>query len=1199
MLPGIPGDFPTILIDRFVSAVRDAVRDFIREDVPSLAKEQEDKLNADIKVVKVGGEFLGRPVVAVSDRRDSVTLLVRFVDIGVPRIESLKLRLARAAIEVGRWVNLTTSTKPPLAVLSIPTFAIEIAQKTDGYEITIGGGFDKLANFEQYRVGVRWKTPEVYFRGFLAEHDKRGFLIDVHARTQFAIPLSISGLGLSGAGILYGEHFAPELVPGSTESAVERMEKATAQEYVKWARDNDLERWTPVPENLRIYGVSATICDLLSSGGIFAIEEGGIAYIDYGPIIVHGGKLKVLKAGVAGIVTGAIDVRSKSFFGRGTIKMILIPWAPEAITLTGTAEINAALKDSDNTWVAIGGYAMESCRLKILSFLELWGGMRIDHQHAAVRGGARAEGEIKFFGTGAGYSLAIDMIALFGWNPFELGGDLRVSGHAWLKILGVKLGAGLSGMLRLQLPKPLEFRLDVEFRLNLPWPLRDKKFPATIFNFGDKNVEPAAAPIAIPPDYPLAYIHGTSGELGELTAEAKAVWPDVTFDLPFQRNASDLHSPRVIVNPPELAGIHDEGGITVVHKIDWLRIAKVDEQTGNEGILNDVSASWLLARNGAGTAATSRLAIPCNNPLGWLASFDYAEPETVAPVETFRLQTFGAGPAQSFPIDPSSGFAAIHVERLLVKSRQPLALVPVPWAADYGRLLTGAYSFGVQIVGSVPGDTNPLPVRIYQLRIIGSAATTPSLWLNSGGTIAGMAEVQQLDNGCAEWAVSITRDADAYREPLEITGREHVLRLAAIGYVIDSKADIIGGKRTVLQPGNYRLQVKGKSRASRGGSPAITNWNPISRDFEVVRPPLRPYLRFATFGDERIFGLAAPGWNPNPQGSGFGHYQDHLGLIRSRVSYLSTIYMELWISPRENSAPECVKVQVAQDGTLAGSRTTREWEDITSQPHAAEQELVLELPREEGLATVHVYFSVAGDGTDIDRAVPLDQWTYRVSAYANPTKHLKPEKEMLNWTFGPFGARPLAPSPIDPIPAGFDFRASPAARTQAGWPLPADIARLADIGDSKASLGYLKILEWAGAFSETGPAEENVLSQPVQPEICLLRDTAASPVGLILRTSEPCDWRRVEASVVIGDLAASHARFTTRLAPSSDGCACLFLLQADGVAMRVPSGELAIEIRFDFTTPGLARLTQKGQLDTTSESFRFRFIQPFGPTWLP
>lgn len=1192
MLPSIPGDFRRILIERIIRLVNQTIRDFLQEEVPSLAKKQEAVFNCELADAHVGDKFLSLPIIA--ETATTVTLLARFVDVGIPWVENVRLRLVRAEMEIDRRVNLTDSTMPVICVRHIPAFNIEIVEETKTHQVAIGGGFDENTCSDQYRVGIRWETPEVYFRGFLAVHDKGGFLIDVHTASDFCIPLATSGFGLMGAGLLYGEHFVPDLRDlGSRESVIDRMERARADEYLAWARKNDLERWAPVEKPVRTFGVSATFCDVLSSGKILVIDEANIAFIDYGPVLVLGGRMKILKATDAGDLLAAVDVRSKSFFGRATMSIDVIPWKAEAIRFVGVSELSASLKDQQRTWWAMGGFDMDGSRLKILGFLELWGGMRIvPMQGAAVRGGGRAEGKVEFVGAGAGYSVAIEANARLGWNPFALGGNLRVSGDAWLEIFGQKLGVGISADLGVHLPKPLELQLDVEFRLSLPWPLSGKTFGAAIFSLKENEVRAADPPIALAAGDALPYIHGPSGTLGQLTSTTRKVWPDIAFDLGFQRSAA---GPPAIVNPPSLAGEHEEGGIRVSHRISRIEIAKLDSD-GNGVVLPSVSASWLLSKNGSGTMATTRLAIPCNDPLGWLNSFDYAQPDTVEPVERFVLQTFGGGHTETFALEPATHLARVNVELLVVESRSALVLINVPWAGEYGRILSGGSRYAISIVGPQPGGSTPLPVSEYEIRMIDGADREPSLAL-IGGMVTGATVVQRFADGSIEWSISISRQPSQYRKPIEISNGESGLSLVAVGYRLDGMFEADGGANTVLEPGRYQLRLEGESKASSRHGSQLKEWVPIVRDFEVVRPPLRPYLRFATFGDERIFGLIVPGWNPNPRGSGFGHYQDHLGVIRARVSYLSKIYNKLWISPREDLAPVPVQIAPARDGSLAGSRSSQEWEIATGQAPEREEELVLQLPSASGVALARVYFSVSGDGSDIRLEAPLDQWSYRVSAYSNSAAHLKPARDSLSWAYGPFGARRLHLPAGGTISAGFDFIASPAAKMKAGWALPAEVARLAKIRDACAGLGFLKLLEWAGVFHTAAAAEENVLTPPFVPELALLLDTAASPVGLMLQTSEPCDWRRVEAGIVVGDLGGDHVRFSARLAPSGDGCACILLLEAEGVPVRVSSGTLVLQIRFHLDRVGLPRLMRTADPSQPEEVFSVLFQQPYGPSW--
>ena len=249
---------------------------------------------------------------------------------------------------------------------------------------------------------------------------------------------------------------------------------------------------------------------------------------------------------------------------------------------------------------------------------------------------------------------------------------------------------------------------------------------------------------------------------------------------------------------------------------------------------------------------------------------------------------------------------------------------------------------------------------------------------------------------------------------------------------------------TVLRPGIYRLTIDGVTRANYQGNAANKEptWN-VVQPFEIVPPPTtRPYVRYSTLGDERIFGLDIGGWNPNPRGSGFGHYQDHVGLIRARVGYLSKIYPHLWIAPREGDTPLRATVTACAEGTPTGTQASRDWKVATGLVVPVEEELTFDVPRDVGTHRILVFRSLPDDGTNLELT---DDWYYRVSGYANPVEHLTPHLNGLVKVYGPFGSRAVSFVAPPPLPAGFDFDAVPQATLRAGWALPHFLADYAII----------------------------------------------------------------------------------------------------------------------------------------------------------
>ena len=91
--------------------------------------------------------------------------------------------------------------------------------------------------------------------------------------------------------------------------------------------------------------------------------------------------------------------------------------------------------------------------------------------------------------------------------------------------------------------------------------------------------------------------------------------------------------------------------------------------------------------------------------------------------------------------------------------------------------------------------------------------------------------------------------------------------------------------------------------------------------------------------------------------------------------------------------------------------------------------------------------------------------------------------------------------------------------------------------------------------------------------------------------------RRIEATLVAGDFAGVHQGFNLRLSPGPDGCACVLIAEAEGVPIRLPAGDLAIEVRFRLDVQDLPRLTRVADLNLRIDSFALSFHQPFGVTW--
>jgi len=110
--------------------------------------------------------------------------------------------------------------------------------------------------------------------------------------------------------------------------------------------------------------------------------------------------------------------------------------------------------------------------------------------------------------------------------------------------------------------------------------------------------------------------------------------------------------------------------------------------------------------------------------------------------------------------------------------------------------------------------------------------------------------------------------------------------------------------------------------------------------------------------------------------------------------------------------------------------------------------------------------------------------------------------------------------------------------------------------------------------------------------LLMSRDTR--PVAFFLRTPEPVDWRRVNVVVAYGPAPTLDRRFATKLIPSPDGCACLIVLTADDVAVKVPRGSFVLRFHYAYVVAGLPTLVRRGAGGDPFVEFDVPCDQPVG-----
>jgi len=168
----------------------------------------------------------------------------------------------------------------------------------------------------------------------------------------------------------------------------------------------------------------------------------------------------------------------------------------------------------------------------------------------------------------------------------------------------------------------------------------------------------------------------------------------------------------------------------------------------------------------------------------------------------------------------------------------------------------------------------------------------------------------------------------------------------------------------------------------------------------------------------------------------------------------------------------------------------------------------------------------------------------------------------------------------------------------ARWALPSWVRREPNIGNSDVGLFFFRLFEWAGIF-EANPlaADERVFARPASADLNLVMDSTRTPAALLLRTAEPCDWRRVDITVLHRMKPEFERRFETRLVPAPDGCACVILLLADEIPVRVPRGEYALRLRYKYRLDDLASLVNSVDSNATLDECQIALTQPMGGVW--
>lgn len=443
--------------------------------------------------------------------------------------------------------------------------------------------------------------------------------------------------------------------------------------------------------------------------------------------------------------------------------------------------------------------------------------------------------------------------------------------------------------------------------------------------------------------------------------------------------------------------------------------------------------------------------------------------------------------------------------------------------------------------------------------------------------------------------------------------------------------------RQTFEPGKtYNLCLKGESSAKSadGSLPnppegQILHWE-LSKNFTVATPDtLRPYIHYATLGDNRIFSTIDDNrilnyekllWNPTVYAYGFPAYKKYLPVVGFKVQHMDKIFPNLnfqVIYDNGNKAGGKVQLRSNIDGDTYLADISKKWIEDHCGKVEPDQEIVLDPLPSDGTAKVQLSFS-----RNDQQEIKLDEWTCHISRFDSFKDHLSWYRPCVTVFYGPRGKLELRYCP----PISDSCLNSPYAIEELDelpdeWHLPPILADLATAPlDKNTGYRFCRFAAETGARFNTGNGDaiDGINDTVKETTIQAIMDNNLRVYALWLRTPEPVDWRRVTATLEIIHLKKrvywcprslayqQPLDLKLRILPSPDATSAFLIgikseLRFDGsvfpdvinVPIRLPRGQYRLKLTFDQKFIHLPHLRPSQGIDSPEEVL-LDFIQPLG-----
>jgi len=1025
------------------------------------------------------------------------------------------------------------------------------------------------------------------------------------------------------------------------------IENPTATDYARWARNPD-RLWTvgAAANDEKTTGVAirAMFCDMMIAGNILLLDPLGFAVLLPGPVIILGGKGKLLRSNSTVLEAYLVlDGVSRTWSLAGGVKL-KIPESGQIVEGAGSVEAFFSLPNPRD-WFLNFGTRREPNKAKIIQLMEAKAFLQIDHYRItfgvdvtwSIEGPPGLKKILLFFLKGG-----LGIYALIGWNPGQFAAEVSLHGEAGVKIFSfITISFSMSVVFFGHVPKPKILRGTLTFKLKLPFPLKSPEIKITFPDIEEDEpppIEPALQ-TGTRQEVHVGALHGLTGRQWDLDdpeqSELNQPWPDSELVVHFSRQTTDATG-KVLGEP---VGAEDNGGYEVRHTLNTLEIFDLvnDVEIGN------VESVWAEAPDGS----TGQLHVLAQDPYSWLFWSQEITGSLSLPPPQITLQRFGIGADETLESERRFG-------DLRVTPQGEAAL-----ANTFGFVLPtrtiSATSLRI-VFGGGPVDRILLYV-VYPLQAI-TAFLGGGISATAGGQILALNQIQslQLSQGVYLLVLEAMPPAGTAVEEIIVEAAQapagQITGLHLYAVCFRKALQPVGNcqERVILTPGRYRLRVAGETSAE--SLHGLSNPEPIpwelTREFQIVYPSsLRPYLKYTTVGDSRLFRNENADWNPTLYGIGFPAYRSYLPVLRFLTPYISRIFATLTVQIRyvehdgavAEFSGEPIENPDGESSTLAPSAEFREWLGCDVQ---RDQELVLEPLPFSGSAEVRVLFNPPGEPAAI-----LDSWECYVSQFQHFTEHMTlthprittyydvngPHSLELCFTPGFAGSRrlPIGGNHIDTDPGS--FTALPVPRVNPGpllpgeypsittnpfpeeleapplpWRLPGNLVSHLT-GSAPLGISYARFAHDTGARFSEDPANplfgiNNTVSQT---RIDAIEDSAGRLFALWLRTPEPVDWRRVSLSLRIRHLQggspcpADYAYrrpldLNVEALPSPDGSSAFLAGRLAGIRTRLPRGEYALMISFDASEAGLPKLRPSAAVGSP-ETLELKFLNLSGPDW--